>query len=274
MDLDNNIRSNNDINMLTKIWGPPMWISLHSISFSYPINPTTEDKENYKKFFELVGEMLPCVYCKESYKDLISSGITKLDNQALKNRESLTKWLYDIHEEVNKKLGVDYGVSFDDVVKRYESYRSSCKRQKINIMNDPSFKGCDISLNKKTLSFKIANNKECPIIPLKMAKHFMKYARMRGLKEKEFYILKKNVNRETKDWEIRNRQCWEIINKMRENGIKSIELEGKWKGLPTIEELKLIMRLSSNLDKDTLVELIKKLPACKCEYQKIYKLIK
>ena len=26
--------------MLTSVWGPPMWHSLHTISFNYPVNPT------------------------------------------------------------------------------------------------------------------------------------------------------------------------------------------------------------------------------------------
>ena len=34
--------------MVTTIWGPGMWHFLHTISFNYPINPTDEDKTNYK----------------------------------------------------------------------------------------------------------------------------------------------------------------------------------------------------------------------------------
>ena len=45
------------------------------------------------------------------------------------------------------------------------------------------------------------------------------------------------------------------------------------KGLPTKEELKLIMRLSSNLNNDNLIELIKNLPSNERKYKKIYKLV-
>ena len=31
--------------MLTSVWGPPMWHSLHTISFNYPIKPTNEQKK-------------------------------------------------------------------------------------------------------------------------------------------------------------------------------------------------------------------------------------
>ena len=36
--------------MLTSVWGPSMWHFLHIMSFNYPINPTPEDKSNYRNF--------------------------------------------------------------------------------------------------------------------------------------------------------------------------------------------------------------------------------
>ena len=47
---------NSNNGLISKIWGPGLWIGLHSISFGYPINPSEEQKKNYKQFFELVGE--------------------------------------------------------------------------------------------------------------------------------------------------------------------------------------------------------------------------
>ena len=34
--------------MLTSVWGPSMWHYLHTMSFNYPVNPTNEEKKNYK----------------------------------------------------------------------------------------------------------------------------------------------------------------------------------------------------------------------------------
>ena len=42
---------------------------------------------------------------------------------------------------------------------------------------------------------------------------------------------------------------------MREKGYDSIENEGKFDGLPTIHELRLIVALSSNLNKDELINI-------------------
>lgn len=86
-------------------------------------------------------------------------------------------------------------------------------------------------------------------------------------------------------WIKRNKECHNIITYMRENNITALEESGKWVGLPSIHELKLIMRLSSTLDKNTLIDLIKKLPfqgygsktpqpQCNREYKKIYRVVK
>lgn len=242
-----------DNGLLPKIWGPYMWESLHAISFYYPVNPSDEDKDNYKDFFIRLGDLLPCNTCRLSYKTIIEFGTTSLNNNVLKDRESLTKWLYEVHEAVNRRLQVDYGISYEDVVNKYEAYRTSCGHKENQ--TSPS-KGCEALLRNN--SFKIANIKSCPIIPMNTAREYINYAKLRGIDENEFYLL--NINKDDPKWDSRNKECHNLINKMREEGLASIEDSGPWKDLPTINELQLIMNLSSNLSKDKLLEIIKKLP--------------
>ena len=258
---------NDDGNMMTKIWGCGMWTALHSITFCYPKNPSDADRKTYKSFFELIGEVLPCDLCKKSYRQFIQDGLTKLDDKALYDRDSLTKWLYYVHEAINKKLGVNYGISYDDVVKKYESYRTDCvSKQKLL--------GCDIqSLDKKKIPFKNANNKECVVIPKQLAMHFIHYAKMRGLQDNDMLILFNDIDIHSDAWYRRNKECYNIINYMRENGIKSLETFEQWYGLPTTYELKLIMRQCSNLSIDKLNDIIKLLPDHKINSYKIYKLV-
>jgi hypothetical protein len=45
--------SSND-GMLTSIWGPSTWHLLHCMSFNYPINPTTDDKNKYMNFISSI----------------------------------------------------------------------------------------------------------------------------------------------------------------------------------------------------------------------------
>lgn len=277
MSIDKTDNSNNGL--ITKIWGPGLWAGLHSISFGYPKEPTNEQREYYKNFFKLVGNILPCRYCRESYTYITSNGSTELTDEVMENRYTLTKWLYCVHEAVNQKLGVSYGVSYDDVVKKYESYRASCST---NIKKDVKLKGCVMPLDEKAQSYKVANNKDCTIISYDIAAQFITYAKIRELKDSEFEFLKEyNTNRGLKkrktdvncdQWCKRNAEAFKIITNMRINGISSLEEKGRWKGLPTVEELKLIMRLTSNLPNNELIDIINKLPNHKNKNKKTYKL--
>jgi hypothetical protein len=42
-----------------EFWGPSAWKFLHSITMSYPSEPTDKEKKVYKKFFEILGLVLP-----------------------------------------------------------------------------------------------------------------------------------------------------------------------------------------------------------------------
>ena len=276
------VSTNNSGGMLTKIWGPSMWVTLHTVSFDYPNKPTQEDKIKYRQFYESLAFILPCIYCRKSYTEFLKAGNTKLTDEIFDNTESLTKWVYYLHEAVNKKLGVDYGVTYDDVVKRYESYKANCS-QKEKLPTDNK-KGCSVPKDRKAQSFKIAHSKDCPIIPYKLARHFVEYAKERGIGDDEFYIIDlchshkynklDNLKEDKNIWDKRNKECCEITLEMQTHGIHPLEASGKYKDLPTVNELKLIIRLSSNLNKDKLIQIAKQLTGAKCEYSKIYKLIK
>lgn len=258
----NNTIDDNNINngLITKIWGPALWTSLHSITFGYPVNPTKDQMHDYYNFFKLVGKIMPCKYCRESYQIFINEGNTKLTINDLKNRDSLTKWLYNVHNAVNDKLGVYYGVTFNDVQNRYESYRAKCSKD-----NKLQIKGCVTPLNDKQLSYKMANYKECPIIPVYIAKELEYYGNIRGIID-EYFIneykknmknYKKHGNLNCNKWYDRNIECNKLISEMRVSGISSIESDGVYKGLPTIHEMKLILKMASNLSIDELYDVLK-----------------
>ena len=37
---------------LTTVWGPAAWHLLHTISFNYPVEPTSEQKKQYRDFID------------------------------------------------------------------------------------------------------------------------------------------------------------------------------------------------------------------------------
>lgn len=119
---------NNNNGILTSVWGPSLWHSLHCISVNYPVNPTTEDKKNYKNFIMSLRYVLPCGKCRENLKENLKKH--PLSANDLKNRENFSKWMYKLHEVVNKSLGKRSGLTFRDVQDRYEHFRARCGHKK------------------------------------------------------------------------------------------------------------------------------------------------
>ena len=257
--LDHSDHKNNGL--ITKVWGEPAWTFNHAVTFGYPINPTEQQKTEYKNYFFSLGDVLPCRYCRESYKEFITKGKYALTNEILAGRDTLTRWLYDIHEEVNKKLEVDYGVTYEELVKKMESFRAKCGPAKKTV------KGCIAPLDQKAISFKNLYARDCPIVPLDKIKPFVHLAKIRGLEEFHFLFVKlaSMLNGDIRKlkqqpvWPYRNKYCYDVIKNMRTNAIPSIETEGEWAGTPTIEELKLLMFMSSNLNKTELADATKAL---------------
>ena len=109
---------------LTTVWGPPMWHYLHTMSFNYPVQPTAADKRNYRAFILNLQNVLPCKYCRINLK-------TNFKNHPLRachlvNRDAFSKYVYELHEIVNKLLGKTSGLSYCDVRERYEHFRARC----------------------------------------------------------------------------------------------------------------------------------------------------
>ena len=118
--------------IMTKIWGPPGWLFLHCITMGYPniLNKTDPKhlfrKEETKKFFSSLGNVLPCRYCRDSYNDYVRK--SPITDEVLSSRKNLAKWFYEIHNRVNEKLKVPRSEwpSFKEFYERYEMFRSKC----------------------------------------------------------------------------------------------------------------------------------------------------
>ena len=110
--------------MVTSIWGPPLWHYLHTMSFNYPVNPTKEDKKYYMDFILNLVYVLPCKFCRLNLKtNLKQLPLTKFN---MTNRETFSKYVYNLHELVNKMLKKKSNLTYCDVRERYEHFRSRC----------------------------------------------------------------------------------------------------------------------------------------------------
>lgn len=126
--------------MLTSVWGPSLWHYLHVMSFNYPVKPTKQEKKHYKNFILNLRHVMPCKYCRINLRKNLKAHPLRQCN--LKNRDTFSKWVYGLHEHVNKMLGKKSGLTFCEVRDRYENFRSRCTEKEI--------KKKIIKINKKT----------------------------------------------------------------------------------------------------------------------------
>ena len=119
---DNDFNSNDG--MLTTVWGPALWHSLHTISFNYPVNPTKKQKDDYRYFILSLQNVLPCGACRTNLtKNLAECPLT---DYAMTNRKTFSRWMWRLHEKVNTMLGKKSGLSYEAVAERYENFRARC----------------------------------------------------------------------------------------------------------------------------------------------------
>jgi hypothetical protein len=102
------------------LWGNSAWTFLHYITFNYPINPSDNEKKNYKKLFKNLKYTLPCDECKIHYKKMIK--FFPIDIY-LENRWSLIWWLFTIHSIINERLYKKIVYDFNDLLKIYNNFK-------------------------------------------------------------------------------------------------------------------------------------------------------
>ena len=124
--------------MLTATWGPPMWHYLHTMSFNYPVEPTQEDKKHYMYFVLNLQNVLPCKYCRMNLKTNLKE--LPLTVKCMKNRDSFSRYIYELHELVNKMLKKKSNLKYCDVRERYEHFRSRCTEENAKVFTSKEIK--------------------------------------------------------------------------------------------------------------------------------------
>jgi hypothetical protein len=121
---------------LTSVWGPAQWHMLHTISFNYPVEPTAEQKKQYRDYMLSLQNVLPCGACRKNLKTNFKH--LPLTMRSMKNRDTFSRYVYNLHELVNKMLHKKSDLSYCDVRERYEHFRSRCtdERPKVYKFSD------------------------------------------------------------------------------------------------------------------------------------------
>lgn len=128
--------------MLVAIWGPSAWHFIHTMSFNYPVNPTTKDKTHYREYILNLMNVLPCGKCRKNLKDNFKK--LPLTMSDMKSRDTFSRYVYDLHELVNDMLDKKSGLTYENVKERYEHFRARCAEllPKPNNNKKEKEKGC------------------------------------------------------------------------------------------------------------------------------------
>ncbi len=110
------------------LWGPHLWKYLHYLTLSYPDNPTQETQMLYKEFLLNLYNFIPCEKCRLNYqRHLIELPLTE---DIIKSRNKLIRWVFDIHNIVNKETGKKQ-LLFEDFIKLYTVDPEEIKKNKL-----------------------------------------------------------------------------------------------------------------------------------------------
>lgn len=120
---------------LTTVWGPAQWHMLHTISFNYPVKPTGQEKKEYRDYVLSLQNVLPCAACRKNLKTNFRHLPLKMSD--MKSRDTFSRYIYNLHELVNKMLKKKSNLSYCDVRERYEHFRARCVDEKPKVFCKP-----------------------------------------------------------------------------------------------------------------------------------------
>lgn len=116
--------------MQTSKWGPYLWKSIHAIAHNY--DPNNHDPDDYRNFFENLGKVLPCKYCRQSYQEFFAE--LPIDDY-LDSQKNMAYWMYLMHNKVNEKLRKQGLLetpdpSFASVYQKYDQWKADCTKKR------------------------------------------------------------------------------------------------------------------------------------------------
>lgn len=97
------------------VWGRAFWVAMHSVSFTYPDKPSRDDREHVISFLRNISHLLPCKACCAHFRNHLRT--VDLE-QVSSSRDSLVRFLVDIHNEVNVTAGKPT-MTVDEVIEEY-----------------------------------------------------------------------------------------------------------------------------------------------------------
>ena len=133
--------------MQTTKWGPSAWDTFFIFSRNYPEKYNPENKEHLevrkhtKRFYQALVYILPCKYCRLSFKDFWKE--VPIEDY-LDTRNDLTFWVYTIKDLVNKKLIFQEKRIFEEAISKASSSKEKNILKKEIFITIPSPPFCEV----------------------------------------------------------------------------------------------------------------------------------
>lgn len=100
-------------------WGPSAWTFMHVVSFTYPTEPSDDDRSRAFEFMHAFAEMLPCARCREEWTLYLKENLPVRETHHLQSRSAFTRFLVTGHNHVNERLGKQK-ISYAKAVELYD----------------------------------------------------------------------------------------------------------------------------------------------------------
>jgi hypothetical protein len=120
-------------------WGPNAWELLHGISEKIGNQSTSiminDERNELKLTLRHFWALLPCQKCQKHYKEWIqkSSPDSLINGAYLDIQDSIRKWVFALHENVNTSRGIQSDITLEEVKERYNTI--SIKEKAKNLKN-------------------------------------------------------------------------------------------------------------------------------------------
>lgn len=124
------VSGKNNIN--PEIWGSTFWNTLHFTAFGYPDIPNEMDQDVYKKFIMNFVKILPCDKCSVDARAYINNMSDVEWAESLKDRDSLLKWTWVFHDNINRKLNKN-SITLEDFLNNFLKNKTKYSPKKITI---------------------------------------------------------------------------------------------------------------------------------------------
>lgn len=104
------------------VWGPHFWFFLHTIAYKYPESPNAVTK---RKYYDLIVNF-PLFIPDEEMGNHFATLLDKYPvSPYLDKRDSFVRWVWFIHNKINKELDKPEIELYDSIDKYLHSYSNS-----------------------------------------------------------------------------------------------------------------------------------------------------